>query len=101
MPAPQPYDYYSLPFCKPDAVNNAVENLGEVLHGSVITNSPYEIFMGKSDFKVLCRVELTKKNAELLAKRIKEVRCRARRTLGCRARRTATRAAARCECSAL
>ena len=53
-------------------MTNAVENLGEVLHGSVIQNSAYEIFMGKSDFKVLCRVELTKGTAGLLAKRIKE-----------------------------
>ena len=72
MPLAQPYDYYSLPFCKPESVINAVENLGEVLHGSVITNSAYEIYMGKSDFRVLCRLELTKKTAELLAKRIKE-----------------------------
>ena len=70
----QPYDFYSLPFCKPETVFNHVENLGEVLHGSVITNSPYDIFMGKSDFKVLCRVELTKKTSALLAQRIKEVR---------------------------
>jgi hypothetical protein len=67
-----PYDYYTLPFCKPETITNAVENLGEVLHGSVIQNSPYEIFMGKSDFKVACRVELTKNTAALLAKRIKE-----------------------------
>jgi hypothetical protein len=31
-----PYDYYSLPFCRPVQVINKVENLGEVLHGSVI-----------------------------------------------------------------
>jgi len=31
-----PYDYYSLPFCRPAEVVNKVENLGEVLHGSVI-----------------------------------------------------------------
>ena len=67
-----PYGYYTLPFCKPEMVTNAVENLGEVLHGSVIQNSPYDIFMGKSDFKVACRVELTKNTAALLAKRIKE-----------------------------
>lgn len=67
-----PYDYYTLPFCKPDTIVNAVENLGEVLHGSVIQNSAYDIYMGKSDFKVLCRVELTKNSAALLAKRIKE-----------------------------
>jgi len=51
-----PYDYYSLPFCKPKTVFNAVENLGEVLHGSVIHNSPYEVYFGTSSFKVLCRV---------------------------------------------
>merc|ERR1719197_2463915 len=67
-----PYDYYSLPFCKPAEIVNKVENLGEVLHGSVIQNSAYDIYMGKSDFKVLCRVELTKNSAALLAKRIKE-----------------------------
>ena len=65
-----PYDYYTLPFCKPSEVTNAAENLGEVLHGSVIQNSPYEIFMGKSDFKVLCRVELNKQSAAILARRI-------------------------------
>lgn len=72
-PPAQPYDFYTLPFCKPETITNAVENLGEVLHGSVIQNSPYEVLMGKSDFKVLCRMELTKKTAGLLAKRIKEV----------------------------
>ena len=51
---------------------NKAENLGEVLHGSVIQNSPYDIFMSKSDFKVLCKVELTKKTAAVLAKRIRE-----------------------------
>jgi len=67
-----PYDYYSLPFCKPEAIENKVENLGEVLHGSVIQNSPYDVRMGRSDFKVLCRIELTKSTGALLAKRIKD-----------------------------
>merc|ERR1719313_2349999 len=67
-----PYDYYSMPFCKPPEIVNKAENLGEILHGSMIANSPYDIFMGKSDFKVLCRVELTKRTAGLLAMRIKE-----------------------------
>jgi len=67
-----PYDYYSLPFCKPPEISNAVENLGEVLHGSVIQNSPYEIRMGKSDFKVLCRKELRAKEVALLGQRIRE-----------------------------
>lgn len=33
-----------------------MENLGEVLHGSVIQNSPYKIEMGKPDLKVHTRL---------------------------------------------
>ena len=67
-----PYDYYSLPFCRPGEVNNAVENLGEVLHGSVIQNSPYEILMHQQVFKVLCRMEVKTASAKTLAQRIIE-----------------------------
>ena len=28
-----PYDYYSLPYCKPERVKHAAENLGDVLRG--------------------------------------------------------------------
>ena len=42
-----PYDYYSLPFCKPEEVSRQAENLGEVMSGAIIQNSPYELFMGK------------------------------------------------------
>ena len=67
-----PYDYYSLPFCKPADIINAVENLGEVLHGSVIQNSPYELQMQKPDFKVLCKKDLSKNEARMMSQRIKE-----------------------------
>jgi len=68
-----PYNYYSMPFCKPNVdIVNAVENLGEVLHGSVIQNSPYELYMGKPDFKVLCKKDLAKNEARMIAQRIKE-----------------------------
>ncbi|KAG8463102.1 hypothetical protein KFE25_011099 [Diacronema lutheri] len=68
-----PYDYYSLPFCKPPKVMNAVENLGEVLHGSVIHNSPYDVFFGTSNFKVLCKVDLLEGGAgKQFAKKIRE-----------------------------
>ena len=67
-----PYDYYSLPFCRPSDMSNAVENLGEVLHGSVIQNSPYDPVVGKSDFKVLCKRDLDVKAAVVLAQRIKQ-----------------------------
>ena len=35
-----PYSYYSLPFCKPDTIVDSAENLGEVLRGDGIENSP-------------------------------------------------------------
>lgn len=36
-----PYSYYSLPFCRPDAIVDSAENLGELLRGDRIENSPY------------------------------------------------------------
>ena len=50
-----PYDYYSLPFCKPEEISRQAENLGEVISGAIIQNSPYELYMGKSEFKIACR----------------------------------------------
>ena len=38
-----PYDFYSLGFCKPVDIEFSAENLGEVLAGSDIQNSPYEV----------------------------------------------------------
>lgn len=55
-----PYDYYSLPFCQPEQSVRFAENLGEVLHGARIQNSAYEIYMGKSEFRIACRSVLTK-----------------------------------------
>eukprot|EP00656_Telonema_subtile_P055610 TRINITY_DN8664_c0_g2_i2.p1 TRINITY_DN8664_c0_g2~~TRINITY_DN8664_c0_g2_i2.p1 ORF type:complete len:554 (-),score=158.21 TRINITY_DN8664_c0_g2_i2:98-1759(-) len=50
-----PFDYYSLPFCKPDTITNAAENLGEVMRGERIENSMYELNMNREDScKVLC-----------------------------------------------
>ena len=51
-----PYDYYALPFCKPDKIEYAAENLGEILTGNSIENSPYEIsFLKEETCKLLCR----------------------------------------------
>ncbi|KAK6151576.1 hypothetical protein DH2020_014211 [Rehmannia glutinosa] len=36
-----PYSYYSLPYCKPEKIVDSAENLGEVLRGDRIENSPY------------------------------------------------------------
>jgi len=60
-----PYAYYTLPFCKPPVITESVENLGEILTGDMIENSPYEIKMLEdTDCKVLCTVTLTAKQKE-------------------------------------
>ncbi len=38
-----PYDYYSLPYCKPNKQGLQSENLGEVLSGDRIENSIYKV----------------------------------------------------------
>lgn len=38
-----PYTYYSLPYCKPKEIVDSAENLGEVLRGDRIENSPYVV----------------------------------------------------------
>jgi transmembrane 9 superfamily protein 2/4 len=50
-----PYKYYSLPFCKPAKIIDKVENLGEILRGDRIENSPYQVFAKVDEkCKVLC-----------------------------------------------
>jgi len=67
-----PYDYYSLPFCKPDEILRNAENLGEVISGAIIQNSPYELYMGKSEFKIACRSELDKKQKAALSNKVRQ-----------------------------
>ena len=38
-----PYEYYSIPYCRPETIKSSAENLGEVLRGDRIENSPYEV----------------------------------------------------------
>lgn len=50
-----PYSYYSLPFCKPDRIGKDSENLGELLMGDRIENSPYKFLMQQTQTAVkLC-----------------------------------------------
>ncbi|RZB38698.1 transmembrane 9 superfamily member 4, partial [Asbolus verrucosus] len=54
-----PYEYYSLPFCLPkgglDAIHYKSENLGEVLRGDRIVNTPYDVKMAENTpCTVLC-----------------------------------------------
>lgn len=74
-----PYEYYTVPFCRPDGeIHYKSENLGEVMRGDRIVNTPYEVSM-KQDVKcsVACKDKSSamKVNAEdsaNLARRIKE-----------------------------
>eukprot|EP00794_Sanderia_malayensis_P004615 gene4615-5221_t len=52
-----PYEYYSLPFCKPPSgINYRVENLGEVLRGDRISNTAYKLEMNtERSCTVLCK----------------------------------------------
>eukprot|EP00271_Cylindrocystis_brebissonii_P022779 TRINITY_DN889_c0_g1_i1.p1 TRINITY_DN889_c0_g1~~TRINITY_DN889_c0_g1_i1.p1 ORF type:complete len:656 (-),score=68.77 TRINITY_DN889_c0_g1_i1:762-2729(-) len=48
-----PFNYYSLPFCKPEeGVQKASENFGELLSGDLIENSPYRFQMLTTDHGV-------------------------------------------------
>ena len=38
-----PYDYYSLPYCKPKVAGLQSENIGEALSGDRIENSVYKV----------------------------------------------------------
>jgi transmembrane 9 superfamily protein 2/4 len=45
-----PMDYYNLPFCRPDSIQMANENIGQVLSGDLIQNSPYKLLMKQEMF---------------------------------------------------
>lgn len=47
-----PYEYYDIPFCRPSKRRGEMENLGEVLAGDAITNSPYQVRTGRAGLAV-------------------------------------------------
>ena len=68
-----PYDFYSLPFCKPKAVVEAAENLGEILTGDMIENSPFELFMKRDETcKLLCKQTYTDEELEQFKTKVRE-----------------------------
>ncbi|KAM5556997.1 hypothetical protein ABKV19_024400 [Rosa sericea] len=51
-----PYSCYSLPYCKPDKILDSMENLGKVLRGDRIENSPYVFKMQEPQMcNIVCR----------------------------------------------
>jgi len=62
-----PFAYYYLPYCKPNGgVEDSAENLGELLEGDMIENSPYEVKMLRNvSCKTLCTQPLTADDKKL------------------------------------
>lgn len=68
-----PYSYYSIPLCCPEKVVDSRENLGEVLRGDRIENSPYVFKMREPQMcNVLCRLTLDTKTAKEFKEKIKD-----------------------------
>ncbi|CAI8615398.1 unnamed protein product [Vicia faba] len=50
-----PFSYYSLPYCQPSGgIKKSAENLGELLIGDQIDNSPYRFRMNVNETIYLC-----------------------------------------------
>lgn len=68
-----PYSYYSLPFCRPSTIVDSAENLGEVLRGDRIENSPYTFQMRETEScKIVCKITLDDKTAKELKEKIED-----------------------------
>ncbi|KAG1363717.1 transmembrane 9 superfamily member 9 [Cocos nucifera] len=68
-----PYSYYSLPYCRPDTIVDSAENLGEVLRGDRIENSPYVFEMREPQMcQIVCKITLSDKEAKDLKEKIKD-----------------------------
>ncbi|KAH0649813.1 hypothetical protein KY284_029725 [Solanum tuberosum] len=71
-----PYSYYSLPFCQPqEGVKDSAENLGELLMGDKIENSPYRFKMYTNETEIfMCQTKpLSGEEFKLLKRRIDEM----------------------------
>ncbi|KAF3652067.1 Transmembrane 9 superfamily member 9 [Capsicum annuum] len=68
-----PYSYYTLPYCTPDKIVDSAENLGEVLRGDRIENSPYEFHMREPQMcNVVCAIVLNAKTAKEFKEKIED-----------------------------
>lgn len=68
-----PYDYYSLPYCKPDVLKPNAENLGETVSGDRSENSIYKLEMKLNvDCEIACAVDLKRGDAKAFVHAIEE-----------------------------
>ncbi|KAL8189158.1 hypothetical protein R6Q57_028724 [Mikania cordata] len=64
-----PFSYYSLPYCTPSGgVKKSAENLGELLMGDQIDNSPYRFRMNINESVFLCAMHTLKEHEVKLLK---------------------------------
>ncbi|KAK6136268.1 hypothetical protein DH2020_029999 [Rehmannia glutinosa] len=70
-----PFSYYSLPYCKPrGGIKKSAENLGELLMGDQIDNSPYRFRMNVNESVYLCTTPpLSEHEVKLLKQRTKDM----------------------------
>ncbi|KAL3810559.1 hypothetical protein ACJIZ3_000682 [Penstemon smallii] len=70
-----PFSYYSLPYCKPTGgVKKSAENLGELLMGDQIDNSPYRFRMNVNESVYLCTsAPLSENEVKLLKQRTRDL----------------------------
>ncbi|XP_047948351.1 transmembrane 9 superfamily member 12-like [Salvia hispanica] len=70
-----PFSYYSLPYCKPPGgIKKSAENLGELLMGDQIDNSPYRFRMNVNESLYLCTTpELSENDVKLLKQRTRDL----------------------------
>ncbi|XP_024366740.1 transmembrane 9 superfamily member 12 [Physcomitrium patens] len=71
-----PYSYYSLPFCRPkEGIKKVAENIGELLMGDEIENSPYKFKMrtNQQNVKVCETSPLTEKDVKHFHQRIDDL----------------------------
>ncbi|XP_010551982.1 PREDICTED: transmembrane 9 superfamily member 12-like [Tarenaya hassleriana] len=70
-----PFSYYSLPYCQPPGgIKKSAENLGELLMGDQIDNSPYRFQMNVNESVYLCTTSpLNENEVKLLKQRTREL----------------------------
>ncbi|KAL7097292.1 hypothetical protein ACP275_10G135100 [Erythranthe tilingii] len=70
-----PFSYYSLPYCQPmGGIKKSAENLGELLMGDQIDNSPYRFRMNMNETVFLCTTPpLNEEQVKLLKQRTRDM----------------------------
>ncbi|KAL8497531.1 hypothetical protein ACS0TY_021020 [Phlomoides rotata] len=70
-----PFSYYSLPYCKPvGGIKKSAENLGELLMGDQIDNTPYRFRMNVNESLYLCTSPpLSENDVKLLKQRTRDL----------------------------